>query len=331
MLVQELALLIEARRNPNLNPKVDTTEYLRTKYGNFPKNIFVNFSDVNKVGIHPSSSYNTPNGFYCYPLEYILNLPRGTYDKPFPLNKTKYCTIVKLVDSTNVFDIEDALSDEMQEKINDLSGKYHIIVNPYDLSVANIWKQIYKKLYHEYPDNFDYNPEYNHQPSQMARNALKYFRLLGIDGITDLDDTGTIHENEPTQAVFFNMRCLKHLETIVYERFPPDEYETQKQQINQIKSTTQLTNFLAHIQKTNLSMYNLIQPNLIQHAILNMAQSQQQTLDLLDTLYTFDPLIPLFHPLNLICIINIIKQKYKILNPSLITNTPLTKNILQQF
>ena len=123
MLVQELALLIEARRNPNLNPKVDTTEYLRTKYGNFPKNIFVHFGDVNKVGIHPSSSYNTPNGLYCYPLEYILNLPRGTYDKPFPLNKTKYCTIVKLVDSTNVFDIEDALSDEMQEKINDLSGK----------------------------------------------------------------------------------------------------------------------------------------------------------------------------------------------------------------
>jgi hypothetical protein len=36
----------------------------------------------------------------------------------------------------------------------------------------------------------------------------KLFRKLGISGVIDSDDSGTIHSNEPTQAVFFSIESV---------------------------------------------------------------------------------------------------------------------------
>lgn len=49
-------------------------------------------------------------------------------------------------------------------------------------------------------------------------NAI--FRLLGYVGAVDRQNEGIIHQNEPTQAVFFSKAPLKHLETVanIYDR-----------------------------------------------------------------------------------------------------------------
>jgi hypothetical protein len=59
----------EARKNPEMNPKISAYEALK-KYKDDP-DIYVSFTDLNKIGIKPLSGFNTPNGIYTYPLKEI--------------------------------------------------------------------------------------------------------------------------------------------------------------------------------------------------------------------------------------------------------------------
>ncbi len=56
----------EARKNPELNPKIGGYEAI-SKY--LDDDVYISFRNVNKLGINPSSSYGTPNGIYCYRLQ----------------------------------------------------------------------------------------------------------------------------------------------------------------------------------------------------------------------------------------------------------------------
>jgi hypothetical protein len=62
--------LLEARRNPSLNPKIDTLtslKQLKAKMATIDgelTNGFVSFTDHNKIGVRPSNSYASPTGIY---------------------------------------------------------------------------------------------------------------------------------------------------------------------------------------------------------------------------------------------------------------------------
>jgi hypothetical protein len=60
---------LEARKNPELNPKISTYEALK-KYKNDP-DIYISFTEIQKIGINPNSSYDSPLGIYTYPLKEI--------------------------------------------------------------------------------------------------------------------------------------------------------------------------------------------------------------------------------------------------------------------
>jgi hypothetical protein len=57
----------EARRNPEQNPKISVVQAL-AKYKDDP-DIYISFTYVDKVGINPRSTFNTPLGIYTYPLK----------------------------------------------------------------------------------------------------------------------------------------------------------------------------------------------------------------------------------------------------------------------
>lgn len=59
--------LIEKRRNPEQNPKISAYEAL-SKYKD-DENIYISFTNVDKVGINPKSKFNTPLAIYTYPLK----------------------------------------------------------------------------------------------------------------------------------------------------------------------------------------------------------------------------------------------------------------------
>jgi hypothetical protein len=77
----------EARRNPDQNPKIPVVDQLKKIFkDNYeyddPRDVvkeghddlyFVSMTKVDKLGINPSSKYNTPLGIYAYPLSYVLH------------------------------------------------------------------------------------------------------------------------------------------------------------------------------------------------------------------------------------------------------------------
>jgi hypothetical protein len=73
--------LKEARKNPDLNPKIPIKHHLweySVRAKNIPRtgilNAFVSFTQIDKLGINPQSLYNTPLGIYAYPMHYVMEI-----------------------------------------------------------------------------------------------------------------------------------------------------------------------------------------------------------------------------------------------------------------
>jgi hypothetical protein len=69
MKLSEILPLLETRANPLQNPKVSAYDAL-LPYKDNP-NVFIHFSDYNKLGLNPLSEFATPLGIYGYPLKDI--------------------------------------------------------------------------------------------------------------------------------------------------------------------------------------------------------------------------------------------------------------------
>jgi len=87
--------LDERRSNHENNPKVSAYTQLRP-YRNDP-DIYISFTDVDKLGINPKSRYNTPLGIYFFPLKEVWSLiehKESTRGLPFAGDRP-YIWIVK--------------------------------------------------------------------------------------------------------------------------------------------------------------------------------------------------------------------------------------------
>lgn len=62
--------LDELRSHPEKNPKVSAISALERYEGR--DDIFISFRDIEKLGINPGSTYDTPIGIYAYPLSAVL-------------------------------------------------------------------------------------------------------------------------------------------------------------------------------------------------------------------------------------------------------------------
>lgn len=81
---------LEARKNPEQNPKISVYEYLKP-YSKDP-NIYISFTDVDKIGVNPNSTHSTPLGIYCYPLveiwkEYKIDYRKSLKGLPFAADR----------------------------------------------------------------------------------------------------------------------------------------------------------------------------------------------------------------------------------------------------
>jgi hypothetical protein len=89
--------LNEARKNPELNPKISAYEALLPyKYDD---NAYIHFSDLNKLGMNPLSDFQTPYGIFAYPLkeiwkEYDVDKLKTFKKVPFASNR-KYIHLFK--------------------------------------------------------------------------------------------------------------------------------------------------------------------------------------------------------------------------------------------
>jgi hypothetical protein len=70
--------IFEARSNSDNNTKLGLLQELE-KYKNDP-NIFIHFTDIQKLGINPNFKYSRPMGIYGYNLQVYLNSIRNQHN-----------------------------------------------------------------------------------------------------------------------------------------------------------------------------------------------------------------------------------------------------------
>lgn len=241
-------VLDEARKNPELNPKVSINSIIQQHYDDAPelsgtstKNSFVSFTVIDKLGINPKSPYDTPIGVgYSYPSEYIIKKigPNKPMSKlPFA-GKSEFANVFSV--SGNIVDLG-KLSD------SDLKGYYQKIGNIYADAMGapgggTEWKSAVdavEKVILEAGKQAKFKTPggkfwyVTMEVSKMLMSAPNWrsksnhpvswnvlFRKMGIDGFVDMGK-GIIHTAEPTQAFFLSKEVIKNVKRY-FNKYSPD-------------------------------------------------------------------------------------------------------------
>lgn len=225
--------LIEARKNPEQNPKIPINKIIIKAVNSAPgeiagtKNVFVSFTEVDKLGINPKSKYDTPIGIYAYPAEYVQRVTGSTRrmsELPFA-GESEYANIFNA--SGNVINVATITAPEVRvyyKKVAELWAK----------TSGKDWKTSVDYI-ERYINNAGTKSRFSDYPggqlwyvTMVAAQELfasawgtktpvawnKLFRSIGIDGVIDYTadgGVGIIHTSEPTQAVFFTINNVKNV------------------------------------------------------------------------------------------------------------------------
>lgn len=246
--------LIEARKNPDQNIKLSTMQQFDVVMKNHDtKNLYVTFSDIPKLGANPQSSFRTPLGIYAYPINYVKS--KGIIQVPFAGNR-HYIIIFKC-DSNKLWNLQ-IESPKIKSSIVDTLDSLNIQIDIPNLEKqpTNIlWKAIYRALKFE---------------SNIGILVRKILSKSGIIGVLD-NGTGTIHEKEPIQAVFFDISELE-LVTILDNKRTTELFQSN------INSATQLS--LTHF-KQILKLGRKQPPKVEQQILKNSDYATQYSIKIL--------------------------------------------------
>lgn len=254
MLLRELYELdiIEARSKPDQNPKVSAYEKL-LPYKDDPS-IYITFTTLNKAGINPKSSFNTPNGVYTFPLaltwqqyevDYYKNFtqyPDFIQNRPY-IQVLKYTGYGRQLTISNNPDTSNYTNDDLQKDLVKLQKKYHIdddSINQYHQSASRFHGHYDEKIPIEGPasilwtvtraiaygkmnkrnqskKNYDYEDDTPDSTARVTNDWASVLRSLGFQLIVD-EFHSVIHQSEPCQAVFLSSKAFKRIDTALVTR-----------------------------------------------------------------------------------------------------------------
>lgn len=241
--------IVEARKNPELNPKVSVNQYIdqaMSSAGKVPgtniTNLFVSFTKLPKLGINPGSKYNTPLGIYAYPADYVVETTKGKYamsELPFAGNQP-YANIFQgrgnIVDLNTISLQDESIYNnklwEYAKRLPEVDFTKHYAAPGTDwpdivdrtidsaddyakerrLPGGRLWYTTWKLS--------GYIATYLKKHAPLVWNEL-FRQVLGIDGCIDTGK-GIIHPSEPVQAVFFSLGGTKLIST-VQNKYSPQQ------------------------------------------------------------------------------------------------------------
>jgi hypothetical protein len=242
--------LVEARRNPDLNTHARNSasiEELLT-YAKKPGWWFASFTKLDKIGVNPRSTFDTPIGIYAYPIGLMEEQIEGD-TVPFA-GQAPYISVIKLVneigavflrgDSVARFQkLNEAVGDFLLDRFPLLDGDNkplprervkeliwskvftYAAENAYQKSPAGIWWAFSRLVAHiivhlrREGDAKGFGPadvlNICHMANHESGAAAVWTNLLLRIGVTAVVDEGMgiIHSNEPIQAVFFSTRVIR--------------------------------------------------------------------------------------------------------------------------
>lgn len=241
-----LTELFEARRNADVNTDGRLTDRMSSAFGFLSQfrpitgdlpNYFVTFTEIPKVGINPRSKYQTPLGIYTYPI--VPQIVRAHTDKSLPFaGAENYISVVKAaVPESAILWLDDTGSysgyDRDHQKLlsfmmngygdgADVEGFLQrageAAYEPRDTQ-SRIWNETrwvasaeafmrgsnHVRSLEEVENWLDAGKDI---PGVAVNWNYVLRKVLGYSAVVDLD-TGTIHENEPLQAVFLSMDAIR--------------------------------------------------------------------------------------------------------------------------
>lgn len=227
--------LLELRRSAQVLPRRNTAEtimdFVKTiKPASKLHDYFISFTSVDKLGINPLSTYNTPNGIYSYPLPFVIkNIKAKIKDGvklselemhrvvPFAGNASYvnifYCTgrVVDLSDDNQCNSLYTHMSNMAQNNFDSSAIEEHELIKlPAGYKTKSAGERLWSlSLY--LANGRRAIPDSGHD---TARKWNTVFRKVGIAGLVDAKGKGVIHPNEKTQAYFTSMSDI-----VVVDRF----------------------------------------------------------------------------------------------------------------
>jgi hypothetical protein len=260
----------ELRKNPEQNPKVTTNIEIYRELDKAEKNadtiagvtnVFVSFTNVNKLGINPRSKYRTPIGIYAYSADYIKKQVGDGDMKKLPFaGNSRYATIFKAKGNIiNLATISESEVNLYYKKLglywSKISGKdatssieeFNEIVN-YAAEHARFNSYPGARLWHVTAEiatmmkkekmnrvKEDYDPDAPVDPS-YKKEWNSVFKNIGIDGCVD-PGVSIIHPGEPDQALFFNLGSIVTITRIINKlNYNPHNIYAAAKKGNEIKS-----------------------------------------------------------------------------------------------
>ena len=243
--------IAEARRNPEQNPKTSINvilqDYLNQAEqlpGTSISNLFVSFTKLPKLGINPRSEYNTPNGIYAYPVNFVMSktkLSRSMNVLPFA-GGSPWANIFRVNPDANVIVLQQVSAAMLESYIalikQNLLPKLGIEDNRFGFGImlsdveaeSSTPGEVLWRITGELGALIAEN-------APVAWNAI--CRSLGIDGFIDLG-SGIIHPAEKTQAVFFKSTddVIQMIDRVA-NKYSPDWVKTRQQSGENYKSIGQ--------------------------------------------------------------------------------------------
>jgi len=225
-LLQFKNTILEARRNPELNPKITSLQAL-SKYAN-DDSYFITYTTIEKVGLNPKSPFSTPIGVYAYRLKDIFH---ELQDKNYLFGVDRpYVNVLKLT-SNKVLDLGNYSNKEA-----DLKKLQKIYEEQTGKSFNDILADFKANASHELLYKIDSDSKYVYGLMNFISNRIDgktgpvkksmiYFntllRKMGYDVV--VDNTSTIHLLQPSQAVFLVPSTYKFVEKIINKSYSGKE------------------------------------------------------------------------------------------------------------
>jgi hypothetical protein len=217
--------LLEARKNPELNPKISTNDVLHAYVDKFGKNCFISFTSVDKLGINPRSDYDTPIGIYAYPGTYaarIMGAHRPASALPFA-GSSPFATLFTA--SNGLVDLGTFTTADYDKAISDLKKAYNNRIKLIDQAAE--WSSTAARV--QTPGGLFWALTMRFAQSFVPHSAAivwnEVFRKIGVNGCIDSKGEGIIHPNEPTQAVFFKKPGVIENEKRVLNKYAPERVQ----------------------------------------------------------------------------------------------------------
>ena len=205
--------------------------------------IYISFTEIDKLGINPKTKYNTPAGIYTYPVKASWEPYFRNWQVPFQ-GDVKYVQILRhtrrgkyIEDISNLGqrEFKDNL-DKLEKFFKDIyikklkkEGTYgDVAIKTLDKIFLALLKKTEansnNKSYGGILFYFVYNiaeKMKNYLPTKSLTTGLTYIwrKVLGYNMIADKSGKGIIHPDEKIQAVFFDKESYEHIDTLMNKEY----------------------------------------------------------------------------------------------------------------